>query len=326
MAPSYEGQAVRVEYRLLVGLQFKQSSDLTFERTIRILPNFNTTTILPPLNEKLSIPFHYMDFCQPINYLDDRSYIRRISPDNCRSESIWDRYKSGIVPKLEDFKRFPKHPLKDRLISGADALPSQAGMFNAFALDSSPVTFALCSDDTLIAQVKLSKAVLRLGEELTVLVSFPPSKVDVFQFKASLVCTEIIAAEFIRPHSNSLGKFQKVYRKHESSSWMHQTLSFSMSLPSDANPTIYSNLFESQWTLELVLACGLKPVSKSNESHPSSESPLLLSTPNQGLKNVVECSFPLKVIPSLAVLLALSLSAHPETHSLGEPLIATITK
>lgn len=212
---------------------------------------------------------------------------------------MWDRYKKGIVPKIGDFRKFPRHPLKDRL-PRADPPPSQAGMFNAIALDSSSKVFALRSEDQLVAEVKLSKTLLRLGEEMICIITFPQDGLNVFQLSASITATEIVADEFSR-NAGSIS-FRKVYRRHEMACWMHQQLSFSLSLPSDANPTFYSSLLQHQWNIELSFLCGPKHDTGATLDSPSMSQ---LSTPTGDIKNAIECVFPLWVLPSLAVQLAL---------------------
>jgi hypothetical protein len=97
---------------------------------------------------------------------------------------------------------------------------------------------------------------------------------------------------------------------------MSKEQSFSLSLPSDSNPTMYSNLFASAWSIDFALICH-----QTNNDRPDNASPspfLSKMTPSGPDNTLLEFSVPILVVPSLAVLLSLSSIANPETHSSGE--------
>ncbi|PJF17523.1 putative intracellular protein transport protein (Sat1) [Paramicrosporidium saccamoebae] len=312
MIPSYESAAIIVKYSVLIGLQFANGTDIVFERNVRILPAFNSQKRLD--HEEIPLPFLYFNFEKPLNYVCDNAYTRVMYPERGRTGSVWDRcYIHGKLPKLEDFKKYCRHPLNDRLPVD-EPPPSQASMFNVVALESQSAIFTLKSGEDVVALVKLGKTTLRLGEELTCLIKFDSKNWSSFQLAASLIFTETIPEKYSRNGNVRISR--QIYRRHEQACWMSQEQSFSLSLPSDSNPTMYSNLFTSAWSIDFSLVCHQTNNDRSENASPS---PFLSEITPGGPDNLLlEFSVPILVVPSLAVLLSLSRIANPETHSTGE--------
>lgn len=307
--PAFQGQCAALKYRLVAEAQISVS-DATGTRNALIAVEQDITILHPfmrqPPTRDVPPPFVRFVFAdggqRAADFMKLRAYSRQMEPrPSVSEESVWRRYcVEGILPaSVRDLEKYPLHPLNDRVCVSDEPPPSVSDMFHVLALDSYACTFDLRLGNVVVAHVRINKKHFRIGEELVCIAHFPPSETAVFQMKAQLVCTENIGPAFqllpTRP------RLEQVYRRYEAICWMHRQLSFSMSIPSEANPTLYSDLLELHWSLELSFLCS----PKTGEPQ-LADSAMLDSVPSEHRpKSLATCSFSLYVVPCIPISLLL---------------------
>lgn len=301
--PSYYGCAMRINYRLEVTVQgagdgLTGLAGFREECPIRVLPAFcaQVTQGVPRPFRRYSLTM--IDGIGGPAVAQCRPFTLSQSQPNQSSALIRcaeDWIKAGLPwpPTMEDILNHPLHPIASQMIRVKDEeSPTQAARFNNLSLDSpGGATFKLQHKHNEVATVRISKSLLRLGEELTCIITFPqssPSVLTPIQLVAHLEYTETLlpsGSPFIR---KTTAQSKQIFRKVECECLRHSSLSFTLSLPSDANSTFYADLLESRWTLSLAIHC---------------HAPDTINAANNNTKMLVTVmgDIPLIVLPSLAV-------------------------
>lgn len=236
----------------------------------------------------------------------ERAHIAILTPRRAQQETVMDLYnRHEKCPTMSDFIHYPRHPLSGPARSPDDFSDDQ--LYQAMAGSAPPVSFLLESPSTgHVATIRLARNVLRIGEEVMCTVTFAdserPSAVDVFQVLAEITCTEIISSngseiEEAQPkqldESSPSLRHRHLILRHEEMCWLHQHLSFSLSLPAGAAaypPSLSTDLGSVEWAFEMILICA---------PHPHG-SPQLTVTPVGPDKNIIQCRVPLRILPNLA--------------------------
>lgn len=301
LAPSWEGQSCSLRYGVLVGLQLPGGARTVFGSTVNVLPSFAddaSRSVLTPASNSPPLRCHQVGLSETpahARLLRDPGLFRCISPERQRLPSLWSRYLEGRLPRPADLRRYP---LCDPGEPGGRRPEGQAVQFNVYSLNSPPAYFSIPIGQEVIFSAKLNKTHLRLGETIVCTASLPPSPTwSTFQMRAALLCTERLAPSHCREAGDGL---VRTHRTWEGACWMHHQLSFALSLPSDANPTLHSNLVSFQWSLQITLVCARKTARPAG-------SPILAYTPAcSDEKTVVTGDISLTVLPNLAVRLGVS--------------------
>lgn len=279
------------KYLLTVALQISHTENIeniNIEDELTILPAFSNDDA-----DGVTLPFMRYDLYK-LPILQEKSYTSKI---NLPLDSVWQRYKRGIIPTIKDFKEYPKNPLTDILhhISSKSSEESQSNLFNYFVRESAPKYVSLKSGEEVVAELKLNRGIFRFGEQLECIVKFPPSttSISVFQLAIQVLCTETINSSQtldVKDHD------VRVYKKYEAVAWMHDRLSFAISLPStDANATLYTNLMECHWSLHFTFITA--------STNGTTTTSFMGRDPTEGSKDIITCTIPIKIVPSLPLLL-----------------------